>query len=454
MYQGGFGFDPNQNWRLPTGNPYNGYSSSNLGSWSGQYGSIPPGRESITAGEVGMFYPATGQRNQDNGQIIDQGAGIFRSSTTQTYFDYYNDYAGGYYLYIDSGGINVNDSYIKTRGQAVRCVKTAPTVNIQSEYSFPGRADTARFTITTGNFTATPEATDNVGWIKTKVDDHTLTVIVTENTSTTTDRTGTVAVTAGSEFTGIDTAYLKITQRHAVGGVLAPPGVIGYIKNTDQLTLQGSQEYENYTNIKQYAIDNFGGLSDKTVYVAYFMFGSLVALSGDPLDKNATNGSYIQTDDIVAGPPDWPGLDDLKANPTWGNIPRYRTGGTTIVTDSEVALGDPCEYWFKDKYDNNWRQPTGNPYSASSSFSWIGTYGSEFYGVIDSDEPGMFYPAAGHRSDSDGSIKEMYQRGLYFSRTPDGGTYAYNLWFLDGNRVERYDSYVYNRGQAIRCVPR
>jgi hypothetical protein len=462
MYQGGFGFDPNQNWRLPTGNPYNGYSSSNLSTWVPQSGLIPAGRTSQVPGENGVFYPATGQRNQDNGQITDQGGGIFWSSTTRTYYNYWNDYAGGYYLYINSNGtLQVAGdpaSYAKTRGQAVRCVKTAPTISIQPEASIPGRADTVKFAITTDNFTDVAEAEKSVSWIASaRVKGDTLTVIVRENTSTTTDRTGTVAVYAGSGTTGIDTAYLKITQRHAVGGVLAPPGVIGYIKNTDQLTLKGSTEYSTYTDIAQYAKDNFDGLSDKTVYVAYFMFGSLVALSGDPLDKNATNGSYIQTDDIVAGPTNWPGWTDLKNNPTWAKVPRYSIGESTIYTYPDTGKGDPCEYWFEGKYEYNWRLPKGNPYNgySNSSFSWIGTSGNDFYGIVDNDDPGVFFPAAGHRSDSNGAITEMYQRGLYFSRTPNlNNNEAYNLWFLDGNRVEPYDDYVYNRGQAIRCVPR
>jgi hypothetical protein len=264
-----------------------------------------------------------------------------------------------------------------------------------------------------------------------------------------------------------------------VGGVLAAPGVIGYIKGTNTLTLKGSTEYKTNPDIKKYADDNFGGLSTETVYAAYFKFGSLVAISGDPTDGNPdANGNYIQSDDIIAAPSmadGYIGIDALKeniANQTigWSQLPvsSSLSGGATIGTSLVDGLGDPCDYYFGDGDGNassagsTWRLPTGTPYNGTPDYSLSNT---TWYAAGDldadlpagrlstrTDETGMFYPLTGYRTSGGGAIGALDGDGNYWSSTASSASQGYALHFTSSGINSSFGANNNAAGFTVRCV--
>jgi hypothetical protein len=244
--------------------------------------------------------------------------------------------------------------------------------------------------------------------------------------------------------------------------------VIGYIAGTNTLTLKGSKEYTNNNTIKQYAIDNFGGLENQTVYLAYFQFGSLVATSSDPAD---TASPYFASSDIIAAPSEWKGsLQGAKdfIGTTWANIPIYTASdynsGKTNVSSSayqspSTGKGDPCAY-YTNYFGTGWRLPTGNPYNGTPDYDsynlgWhdAGLLGTGIPGgglSTRTGETGMFYPAAGARM-TGGAVSYQGSNGGYWSSTAsDGG----NGWAIGvGNGYANPTSLVsYDTSFAVRCV--
>jgi hypothetical protein len=472
MYQDGYGFAPGHSWRLPTttNNKYNGYSS--MSSWSSSSSTLPvAGAFSTRRGETGMYYPATGHRHESTGQIEDLPGGIYWTSVSDG-----GDY--GHFMYINSGnatsGDGLDDSYWIGRGHAVRCVKDAPTVTSSSySYTFPKDAGSTTFTLSKGNYTGDYKVSDNADWITTDTIGNTLRVTVTENTATSPiTRSGTVTVGVGTDYTGYSEAYITISQYHTVGGVLAPPGVIGYVKGTDSLTLKGSKEYSSNSSISAYADANFGGLSNSTVYIAYFRYGSLIALSSDPSDKDS---SYFEAEDVIAGPAGY-NLASLKASPNFGNVPY--TSANTITNDPTNGRGDPCVYYFGDKFQtgkgfasgHSWRLPRIESVTSNSgNGSWYNGYTPDFwnndrtwqpasgelpYGRMNvrTGETGMFYPATGFRDQNSGQVQEQGTGAIYWSSTNDGGEYGYFLYFSGTAPGQLDDKYYRWRGHPVRCV--
>jgi hypothetical protein len=279
---------------------------------------------------------------------------------------------------------------------------------------------------------------------------------------TSADRTLYIHITAGRM-----TLKVEVTQRaplSPLAGILAPPGVIGYIRGTDILTLKGSQEYAANADIAQYAADNFGGLSDQTVYLAYFKFGSLIAISSDTSD---TAAPYLEPEDIITGPSEWSGYRALKATPTWAGIPVYQdtdnTAGKfnvsapTYHNAENIALGkgDPCMY-YSDYFGTGYKLPTGNPYNGYSDTSmgaWQVASGDIPAGRFSSvaGEEGMFYSATGYRSVSDGTMYYQGINGYYWSSTVLGGTSGYILNF-NNSSVGPFDTSLHTNGHSVRCI--
>lgn len=320
------------------------------------------------------------------------------------------------------------------------------------------------------------------------------------------DGTFNVNIAAGANDDAARTAYIHITAGRITLKVtvtqekyvipepnLAAPGVIGYRKSDGQLTLKGSKEYGSNVDIKQFAIDNFGGLEEETVYVAYFKFGSLVAIgsgggNSDPFDK----------DDIIAVPKtadNFPyTLVDYKtyvdaggstAQNKWDRINDAGDGvtlsdGQNVGTDLTKGLGDPCAYWFDGVYTNNWRLPLGGASDRPNSpvNGWNGgtfgtaklnssssNHGSTWYAIGATGlgygipagrrrSPGWewYLPAAGYRDDlSDGSVGSQGSHGCYWSSTATGGTDGYRLTFNSGT-VYSSLNLNYANGFAVRCV--
>jgi hypothetical protein len=246
------------------------------------------------------------------------------------------------------------------------------------------------------------------------------------------------------------------------GGVIAPPGVIGYIKGTNTLTIRGSKEYSANPDIAAYATQiDARGLETETVYVAYFKSGSLVALSSDPNDETAdANGHYFQSADIIAAPNDWKGsLDAAKQyiGTSWGNIPVHAgsdNGSTISGVNSGAATGDPCIYHI----GSGWTLPKGTPYNgySASDLTWkaadaLGT-GIPAGGLsTKSGETGIFYPAVGHRDMSNGQVGSQDTSGFFWSdyEKDSGNTYYLHL---SSSSTGPFSASVSNYGYAVRCV--
>jgi hypothetical protein len=404
-------------------------------------------------------------------------------------------YSGGYYDY----------------GYAVRCVPIVPSIRVNpTSATFPGAGSTKKFTVTTTDFAGTPtidveaidDATDEVAaWITTaSISGSTLTVTTAANDGFT-SRTATITLTAGTV-----TVKVNVSQDKILRGVLAAPGVIGYIEGTNTLTLKGSVEYKKASidsdqdgtnDIEEYAIANFGGLENQTVYVAHFKFGSLVAISGDPTDEIYP---YLEPEDIVATPLVVDGHMGLAAfqetvaaeiiyGNRWGMIPVYEEAdydaGKTNVSATNyhnaenIALGkgDPCMYYFGTKYDGGWKLPTGNPYNGTPNYylnsesdtnlSWK-VAGSTGLGEglpagrlsTRTGETGMFYPGTGLRYYSGGEMRwdSESAAGFYWSSdaTYDEGTpllpyQGFGLYVSASQMLTNYNN-DFRFGFAVRCV--
>jgi hypothetical protein len=441
--------------------------------------------------------PAAGQR-QTTGNFSSHGlTGAYWSSTLYSA-------EWGYYMLFNSDVVQPDNYLAHSIGMAVRCVlppPPAPTIDVDpATATFAAAGGTkSDFVVTTTDFTGTPTvvAIDNAtsetaAWITSaSVSGTTLTVTTAAN-SATTPRTATLTLTV-TNAGGTDTATVTITQEKYVvpapdGGTptLAPPGVIGYIAGTNTLTLKGSKEYADATSvdsdsdgigdIEEYAIDNFGGLENETVYVAYFKFGSLVAISSDPTDNT---GTLLEPEDVVAAPDEWKGsLEQARdfIGTTWTNIPVYTSTdyGTTSkrnVSDPSyhntenfaAAKGDPCMYYFG---SDGWKLPTGKPYNGAPDYyrnsesdtnlPWraVGALGAGLpAGRLSTraGEAGMFYPAAGYRSYSNGSVNYQGTRGYYWSSTAIDSSYGDRLYFNSSTVLPSNYSY-YAFGVSVRCV--
>jgi hypothetical protein len=372
-------------------------------------------------------------------------------------------------------------------GVSVRCMSTGetptplpPTISVSpTTATFVAAGETKQFTVTTTNFTGTPTVTQTDGtssWLTPTLSGSTLTVVATANTATT-ERTATITLTAGTA-----TAKLIVSQDGIPEPNLAPPGVIGYIKGTNTLTLKGSKEYANATavdsnrdgigDIEQYAIDNFGGLSDQTVYIAMFKFGSLIAISSDQTDAIAdATGHYIQSDDIIAAPNEWKGSLQGARNyiaSDWSKIPvpSVPDTATTVSSDPTNAFGDPCAY-YTNYFGSGWKTPTDYPDSGfvytTSSAKWYAA-GDLGRGIPagrlsrKSGESGMFYTAAGGRncdSDAPGAIFNAPNKinGYWWNKpyVDSYGNKGYAFAFSK-NGIDIVLRYNCNFGFAVRCV--
>jgi hypothetical protein len=274
-------------------------------------------------------------------------------------------------------------------------------------------------------------------------------------------KTGDVS-SGGYAQTGRALAVRCVTATAPAGGVLAAPGTIGYIAGTNELTLKGSNEFKDNAAIKKYADDNFGGLSDKTVYAAYFKFGSLVAVSSDPTDSSSP---YLESDDIIAAPDEWKGSLAGARNyigTDWSKVPFYNDNGTDFsnsyaASDSgyqspSTAKGDPCQYYF----GTGWLLPSGNPYnnyqsSDIASWSAVGTNNLPAAGRFSNlaGETGVFYSAAGGRHHSYGAVQ--MSDGNYWSSTAGDSAGGYRLTFGSSD-VDQSSLSYYDNGFSVRCV--
>jgi hypothetical protein len=153
--------------------------------------------------------------------------------------------------------------------------------------------------------------------------------------------------------------------------------VIGYVADgpdKGKLTLRGSSTYSTNSGIVASANAMFPGegLYDYPVYVAYFKYGSLVAVGSHNHD-----GGIFTNEDIIAAPSiadGYIGLEALKTmigkgatQATWNMINDMDDSGITIVQGDNIyeklstnyidkGLGDPCDYYIGD----GWHVPTNS----------------------------------------------------------------------------------------------
>jgi hypothetical protein len=262
-------------------------------------------------------------------------------------------------------------------------------------------------------------------------------------------------------------------------GILAPPGVLGVGATTGKLTLKGSKEYS--ADVRVGSTDfgvakEFGGLADETVYVAYFKWGSLIAIGDD-----GTPDGQVDFKDIMWAPESYD-IEALKNNmmqgTPYGHIPYARRGASPYDLEFPAnfppniasGLGDPCElaegganYMTPDKefvfgYLDKW------------DVTLTGEGSTEGYGHrATASEYTTFLPVAGAiLAGGEISMEAINDRGplvAYSSRTPDLESnpgveqYVYGL-YIGINDGARVDSNIFwnNRQFAntsaipIRCV--
>lgn len=166
-------------------------------------------------------------------------------------------------------------------------------------------------------------------------------------------------------------------------GVLAPPGVLGYTAS-GKLTLEGSKEYKANSNIEAYANVEFGKLSDETVYVAYFKWGSMIATSSAIDPTIMGSGNFNHETDIVWAPPGYDGAvtvedarEKARANMnSWGDITPNRPPSGNLsaqwTTNSDInkGWGDPCALAIKGTSVANWKIPDGGGGSGDFAKTW------------------------------------------------------------------------------------
>jgi hypothetical protein len=238
--------------------------------------------------------------------------------------------------------------------------------------------------------------------------------------------------------------------------VKAPPGILGVGKTTGKLTLQGSMEYVSDPDIKQYAVDNSGGLADETVLVALFKWGSLVATNDYYHDTWSGNASVIWT------PPQY-SVPVFEATPAgWESVP-YVSGLTLPPDDPAAAIGDPCHFAEKGTSTRTWSMPTARLVRTNDNFP--GTilsltegmaYGRRDDGSLPGTHPGMFFPYTGQRHNGSigiGQRSQAHYDGYYFLNDNDGSRYVISMSFDNSTYVVTGISTSQKFGMAIRCVP-
>ena len=133
----------------------------------------------------------------------------------------------------------------------------------------------------------------------------------------------------------------------------------------------------------------------------------------------------------------------------------YYAGGSTTDntrwTESK-SVYDPCPY--------GWRVPDGGvdgvwSTGKGSSLGYVGTYdgtdkGMNFSGEFGTDQT-IWYPAAGYRYLSNGSLDSVGSDGYYWSATPYDNN-AYRLYFSNDGHVypSAYNYRAY--GYSVRCL--
>ena len=87
---------------------------------------------------------------------------------------------------------------------------------------------------------------------------------------------------------------------------------------------------------------------------------------------------------------------------------------------------------------------------ANCTYTWTTQNGVNGGKVTGPNGASIFFPASGYRSLSDGSLRGVGLRGVYWSATPDGGYYGRCLHFVSSGW--NWDSSRRVLGYPVRAV--
>jgi hypothetical protein len=343
----------------------------------------------------------------------------------------------------------------------VRCVKAAPavapTLAVTPNPVYVGYE--------VGYKTDIVVTTNQPGWtVSAKPDwiDVGPTGVVTVNQTNTgaSERSGLLTIAAGSATPVTVTVIQAPPPLPPAGNVVAPPGVLGYTAGTRKLTLKGSREYAG-TELETQS--EFGRVSNETVYVAYFQYGSLIALSSE-----ANDGTF-DDQDIVWAPV---GYKNAKTQAAALTAAKDAIGGWTTVPSSATnwngavasGLGDPCGY--AEAGGSEWQVPSKSQLSGFniSTTKWYGKGGfaapvpyseGRVLGASAPHDWSMFLAATGSRNSMSGAVSNdqtgSFAMGYYWFNSVSG-PYSWGdaMTFYNGGFT--LGTHRPTTGNAIRCV--
>jgi hypothetical protein len=401
---------------------------------------------------------------------------------------------------------------VATSGAMARCIpyRVEPPATI----TFTDGTATATLTGNAGGTTFKVDDTSgsDLTWTVTSSDSTWLTINTTSNAAGSASATGTGSVSnwyahAAANNTGaLRTATItlerprqdpvSITVIQEAPGILAAPGVIGYIADgprAGQLTLRGSIEFAG-TPVDTYSPFGPDKLEDETVYVAYFRFSSLVAIGSQPKPTAAFNASNVVWAPAQFTYPPYTGLEAAvrrAADLGWADgIPFINDALAGWNLDLPNGLGEPCRFYFDDNgnmnpdlsgnYVDAWRLPVGGfsngnggwnggsfgTTSISSQPNWTLANGARWVPEGTDDVPvagavagagagqpdwSMFLPAAGSRLSGAGGVFDQNNRSHYWSSSPNTSINCFGLSSTNSS-VAPNNSLILASGTAVRCV--
>jgi hypothetical protein len=404
-----------------------------------------------------MFLPAANTQSNRNFA----GAGIDARYMTATAASERNQYIlhFGNSIYNSQNLQTVTDNTIH-QAYPIRCVKAvsavAPTLTVTPDPVYVGydAGSKAEIVVTT----------NQPGWTVAQkpywIDVDTSTGAITVNNTNTgaSERTGQLTITAGSATPVTVTVIQAPEPQLPFGNVVAPPGVLGYTAGSRKLTLKGSREYAGTvleTN------SEFGKVSNETVFVAYFQYGSLIAISSE-----ANDGTF-DDQDIVWAPIGYKNAS-TQANALaaakaaiggWTTVPSSTTNWNGVVAS---GLGDPCKY--AEAGGSGWQVPSKNQLSGfninTTKWYGIGQFTSHIpysagrvMGASAPHDWSMFLAATGSRNSMSGAVSNdqtgSFALGSYWFNSVTSGwgdvMVFYNGSFSPGTHKP-------TTGNAIRCV--